>query len=133
MKFPIELRDWVSVKGYGFLSFSKNMSKCLSSKWGQKQTASKKAIQKTAEATVDLGENTTAEKMSKSSCKDQVKSKVPLQLEENHQHQYRYQKKYTYDQRSDSKLLMTFDYHNYNKIAREQSITRSWTQWKRQK
>ena len=57
----------IYVKGYGFLSFPKNMGKSLSSKYGQKpfdsakksttdvtKTASKRAIQKTAEATGDL-------------------------------------------------------------------------------
>ena len=55
------------MKGYVFLSFAKNMGKSLSNKYGQKpldcvkksaidaiKTASKRAIQKTAEATRDL-------------------------------------------------------------------------------
>ena len=58
------------MKGYGFLSFAKNMGKSLSNKYGQKlldsakksttdamKTASKEAIQKTAEATGDLTGN----------------------------------------------------------------------------
>ena len=57
----------IYVNGYGFLSFAKNMDKSLSNKYGQKlldsakksttdaiKTASKRAIQKTAEATGDL-------------------------------------------------------------------------------
>ena len=57
----------IYVKGYGFLSFAKNMAKSLSNKYGQKifdsanksktdaiKTASKRAIQKTTEATGDL-------------------------------------------------------------------------------
>ena len=64
MRYSTELRDRIYVKGYGFLSFAKNMGKSLSNKYGQKlldsakksttdaiKTASKKAIQKTAEAT----------------------------------------------------------------------------------
>ena len=64
MRYSIELRDRIYVKGYGFLSFAKNMGKSLSNKYGQKlldsakksttdaiKTASKRAIQKTAEAT----------------------------------------------------------------------------------
>ena len=52
------------VKGYGFLSFAKNMGKSLSNKYGQKlldsakksttdaiKTVSKRAIEKTAKAT----------------------------------------------------------------------------------
>ena len=67
MRYSIEPRDRIYVKGYGFLSFAKNMGKSLSNKYGQKlldgakksttdaiKTASKKAIQKTAEATGDL-------------------------------------------------------------------------------
>ena len=65
MRYSIEPR--IYVKGYGFLSFEKNIGKDLSNKYGQKRlgsgkesitdaikTASKKAIQKTTEATGDL-------------------------------------------------------------------------------
>ena len=67
MRYSIEPRDRIYVKEYGFLSFAKNMSKSVSGKYGQKRldsakksttdnikTASKGAIQKTAEATGDL-------------------------------------------------------------------------------
>ena len=76
MRYSIELRDRIYVKGYGFLSFAKNMGKGLSSKYGQKlldsakkpttgaiKTASKRAIQKTAEASGDLIGNKTADKI----------------------------------------------------------------------
>ena len=66
MRYSIELRDRTYVKGYGFLSFAKNMS----NKYGKKlvdtakksatdaiKSASKRAIQKTAEATGDLISN----------------------------------------------------------------------------
>ena len=36
MRYSIEPRDRVNVKGYGFLSFAKNMDKSLSNKYGQK-------------------------------------------------------------------------------------------------
>ena len=36
MKYLIKLRDQTYVKRYGFLSFAKNMSENLSSKYGQK-------------------------------------------------------------------------------------------------
>ena len=58
MRYSIELRDRIYVKGYGFLSFAKNMSKRLSNRYGQKRldsanksttdavkTTSKRAIQ----------------------------------------------------------------------------------------
>ena len=67
MRYSIEPRDRIYVKGYGFLSFAKSMGKSLSNKYGQKRldsakksttdalkTASRRAIQKTTEATGDL-------------------------------------------------------------------------------
>ena len=64
------------MKGYGFLSFAKNMDKSLSNKYGQKlldsgekstadaiKTALKGTIQKTAEATGDLICNKIADKI----------------------------------------------------------------------
>ena len=76
MRYSTEPRDRIYVKGYGFLSFAKNMGKNLSNKYGQKRfdsakksttdaikTASKKAIQKTEEATGDLIGNKTAGKI----------------------------------------------------------------------
>ena len=75
-RYSIEPRDRIYAKGYGFLSFAKNMGKRLSNKDGQKlidsakksttdaiKTASKRAIQKTAEATGDLIGNKTADKI----------------------------------------------------------------------
>ena len=35
MRYSIESRDRIYVKGYGFLSFTKNMGKSLSNKYGQ--------------------------------------------------------------------------------------------------
>ena len=80
MRYSIELRDRIYVKGYGFLSFAKNMdthptkiAKNLNNKYGQKlldsakksaiKIASKRAIQKTAEATSDLMGNKIADKI----------------------------------------------------------------------
>ena len=67
IKRDIQLNQEIYVKGYGFLSFAKNMGKSLSNKYGQKlldsakkstrdviKTASKRAVHKTAEATGDL-------------------------------------------------------------------------------
>ena len=63
------------MKGYGFLSFAKNMGKSLSNKYGQKLidsaekfttdaiAASERAIQKTAEAAGDLIGNKIADKI----------------------------------------------------------------------
>ena len=75
MRCSVEPRARTYVKGYGFLSFAKNMDKSLCSKYGQKlldsakkfttdaiKTASKRAIQKTTEATADLIGNKIADK-----------------------------------------------------------------------
>ena len=77
MRYSIERRDRIYVKGYGFLSFDKNMGKSLSNKYGQElldsakksttdavKTASKRAIQKTAEGTGDLIANKIADEIS---------------------------------------------------------------------
>ena len=73
MRYSIEPKMYV--KGYGFLSFAKNMGKNLSNKYGPKlldsakktttdaiKTASERAIQKAAEATDDLIGNKIADK-----------------------------------------------------------------------
>ena len=75
MIYSIESRDRIYVKGYGFLTFDKNMGKSLSNIYGQKlldtakksttdaiKRAWKRAIQKTAEATGDLNGNKIADK-----------------------------------------------------------------------
>ena len=86
MRYSIEPKDRIYVKGYGFLSFAKNMGKSLSNKYGQKlldsakkstadaiKTASKRAIQKTAEATGDLIGNKIADKITSVSKKKSTK------------------------------------------------------------
>ena len=86
MRYSVQPKDRVVVKGYGFVSFAKNMSKnmgkniskSLSGKFGQKRlghakqsaadvlkTSSKRVIQKTAEATGDLIGNKIANKITK--------------------------------------------------------------------
>ena len=83
MRYSIEPKDRIYVKGYGFLFFAKNMGRHatkfaenLRSKYGQKllhnakkltsdatKTASERGIQKTAEATGDLIGNKIADKI----------------------------------------------------------------------
>ena len=76
MRYSIESKDIIYVKGYGFLSFVKNISQNLNNKYSKKlldtakksatdaiKTASKRAIQKTAEATGDLIGNKIADKI----------------------------------------------------------------------
>ena len=90
-RYSVQPRERVFVKRYVFLSFAKNMSKCirkntsrnLISKYSQKlidhakqsatdalQTVSKTAIQKTAEATGDLIGNKIADKITITSLKN---------------------------------------------------------------
>ena len=76
MRYSIEPRERRYVKGYGFLSFPKNIGRNLSNKYGQKlvdtanksetdsfKIASRRAIQKTSEASGDLVGNTIANKI----------------------------------------------------------------------
>ena len=84
-------------KGYGFLIFAKNIGKSLSNKYGQKllfgqklldsakkpttdaiKTVSKKAIQKTAEATSELIGNKIADKMTSVSKKKSTKELIVM-------------------------------------------------------
>ena len=81
MRYSLEPRDRVYVKGYGFMSFARSMS----NKRGKKlvdtakkstdaiKTASKRAIQKTAEATGDLVGNKIADKLTSVSKKSTKK------------------------------------------------------------
>ena len=86
MRYSTRTRDRIYVKGYGFLSFAKNMDKSLSNKYGQKllnsaktstrdaiKTTSKREIQKTAEATGDLISNKIADKITNVSKKKSAK------------------------------------------------------------
>ena len=104
MRYSIELRDRIYVKGYGFLSFAKNMgthatkvAKNLSNICGQKlldsakksttdtiKTTPKRAIQKTAEATGDLIGNKIPDKLtsvSKKSTKELPNDETELDVE----------------------------------------------------
>ena len=80
----LEIYKRICLKGYGFLSFTKNMVRKLSKKYSQKlldtakksatnaiKTASKRSIQKTAEETDDLIGNKTADKITSVSKKTQ--------------------------------------------------------------
>ena len=112
MRYSIEPRDRIYVKGYGFLSFAKNMGKNLSNKYSQKlfniakkstkgaiKIASKKAIQKIAEATGDLIGNKVADKITSISKKfnnDEKEEGVEITTH----------KKVLYLHKKDSELLM---------------------------
>ena len=117
MRYSIEQGERRYVKGYGFLSFAKNIGKNISNKYNKKlvdnakksatdaiKTTSKRAIQKTAETTGDLIGNQIADKIT--SVATELHSK-------NLQGSYiqkklimKYQKKDIYLHKKDNKLLM---------------------------
>ena len=115
MRYSIEPRDRIYAKGYAFLSFAKNIGKNLSNKYGQKlldsakkstilnlKTASKRAIQKTAEATDDLIGNKIADKITSVS----KKSSADHSKNDDANSQIKVPKNDTYLQKKGIKLLM---------------------------
>ena len=115
MRYSIEPRDRIYLKGYGFLSFAKNMVKSLSNKHGQNlldsakkpatdaiKTASKIAIQKTEEASSHFIGNRIADKIT-----NLEKSAKYLQNNETEENVERatHKKKYISLQKKDNKLL----------------------------
>ena len=104
-------RDPIFVKEYGFLLFAKNMDRYLSSKYGQKfldtpndalKASSKKTLQKMVEAISDLVGNNI------------VKNIKLVRIQINLHKQQRCLRRYTYHQKNESKLLLSFDYYNSN-------------------
>ena len=113
MRYLIEPRDRIYVKGYRLLPFAKNMGKSLSNKYGQKlldntkksttdaiKTASKRAIQITAEATGDLIGKKIADKITSVSKKSANDEKEEEDVE------VTAHKKDTYLQKKSNKLYM---------------------------
>ena len=105
MSYSIEPIERRYVKGYGFLSFARN----LNNKYGQKladsakksaidafKRASKRAIQKTAEATGDLLCNKIADKITKKQQMNHTQMMLAM----------KYQKKDIYPHKKGKKLLM---------------------------
>ena len=110
MRHSIERRDRIYVKGYGFVSFARS----ISTKYGKKlvdtakksatdavKTASKRAIQKPADATGDLIGNKITDKITSLSKKSTKKLPTVDENAELSTH-----KKDTYHEKKDSKLLM---------------------------
>ena len=116
MRYSTEPRARIYMKGYWFLSFAKNMDKNLSNKYGQKlidsakkstmdviKAASKRAIQKTAEATGDFNGNKIVDKITSFS------KKFPTELHSKNNDsncEIEAPKKDTCLQKKDYKLLM---------------------------
>ena len=110
MRYSIEPRDRIYVQGYGFLSFVKNMGRNLSNKYGQKRlnsakksttdavtTASKRAIQKTAEATAG---NKIADKITS------VSKRSPIELHSQNEDEIEIPKERYISPEKGNKLLM---------------------------
>ena len=121
MRYSIELKDRIYVKGYRLLSFAKNVGKDLSNKYGQKRlgsskksttdatnTALKRAIQKPAE---DLIGNKIADKVisvSKNSSTELHSKKLhSADLRSENKDEQKHQMNDTCLQKKDNKLLMT--------------------------
>ena len=115
MRYSTEPRDRIYVKSYGFLFFAKNRGKNLSNKYGQKlfdsakkstadaiKIASKREIQKAAEATGDLIGNKIPDKITSASNKKSMKE-LPNNEEDM---EITTHKKDTYHQKKDKKSLM---------------------------
>ena len=116
MRYSIEPKDRIYVKGYGLLSFAKNMDTQLSSKYGQKlfdsvkkltthviKAASKRAVQKTAETTGDLIGNRVADKIT--SVSKTFPEKLRSQNNEDNDESEAPKKRYISPEK-DNKLLM---------------------------
>ena len=86
MRYSIEPKNRIYLKGYELLSFAKNIGKNLSNKYSQKlldtakkfttnaiKSVSERAIQKAAEATGDLISNKIADKITSASNKKSTK------------------------------------------------------------
>ena len=118
MRYSIEPRDRIYVKRYGFSYFAKNRGKSLNNKYGQKlldnakkpttdaiKTTSKRAIQKTAEATGDLIGNKIADKITTVSNKKSA-NKLHNNDETEEDVEITTHKKDTCLQKKNNKLLM---------------------------
>ena len=93
MRYFIELKNRIHVKGYGFLSIAKNIGKNWTNKYGQKRldrakkspmdatkTDLNRAIQKTAELTGDLIGNKVADKIISVSNNKVLNNKVSITI-----------------------------------------------------
>ena len=112
MRYSLEPRDRVYVKGYGFISFARSMTNrywkklldtAKKSTTDAIKTAPKRTIQKTAEATGDLISNKTADEITSIS---NISKNDDVELT-THKIIYIYIYIYIYHQKKDSKLLMS--------------------------
>ena len=128
MSYSVQPRGRILVKGYGFLSFAKNLdknigknvSKNISGKYSQKlpinpkqsatdalKTSSKRVIQNTAEATGDLVGNNIANTITKVSKNSQQINSETVTNEHDKEILNKYLKKYIYIHKKGTELLMT--------------------------
>ena len=116
MRYSVQPKDRIYVKGYVFFSFAKDMGKNVSNKYGQKvldsakkstadliKTVSKRSIQKTAKETGDLIGNKIAHKTTS------ISKRSPEELHPENEAEIEIPKEiyiYIYLQKTGSKLLM---------------------------
>ena len=106
MRYSIEPKDRICAKEYGFLSFTKNMSNKYSQKIldTAKKSASKRAIQKNAEATSDLIGNTIADKITNASSTQ--RNIIRYYIQKKKRLIMKYQRKDIYLEKKDNKLVI---------------------------
>ena len=123
MRYSLEPRGRIYVKGYGFMSFARSMS----NKYGKKlvdtakksatdaiKTASKRTIQKTAEATGDSIDNKIADKITSRSKKSAKKLPTIMRMQN-----YLLIKKDTYHLKKGNKLIRSMNHINHLNLERE--------------
>ena len=122
MRYSIELKDRIYVKGYGLLSFAKNLVTQLSSKYGQKLLDS---VEKSV-TDEQKGQSKKQQKqlVIKLVIKLLIKSEVFLKILRNHKimkltGNQKHQKKGTYLYKNDNKLLIM---HQIKHLNLEQKI-----------
>ena len=121
MRYSIEPKDRIFLKGYEFLSFTKSMGKNLSNKYSQNfldraknftkdaiKTSSKRAIQKTTEATGDFIDNKIADEITNVSKElhSKMSSATLRSKNDDANSEIEVAEKDTYPQKKEKKLLM---------------------------
>ena len=122
MKYSLEPKYKKYVQGYGFLPFERKFG----DKYGKKlmetatktgrdaaKSASKRVVKKTAKATEDLSVNKIADKIT-SVGKSKKREKMMNQMK---------WKKFTFHQKRDNKLMMTYDCFKLHITMEYQKIT----------
>ena len=139
IRCSIKHKDRIYFKNFEFSSFPKNVAKNFSRKWGKilldstkksatyaPKTTSKRAVQKRAEAAVDLIGNKISDKITRTSSQSATsKSITPAQTDKTSiemKKKEKNRKKSMYQQKNDNELLMNLDYYEYEHMWAEQKL-----------